>query len=59
MIVTVNIERLQPTSSVGEGVIVSYTYTDFDKSVIDRLEEEIRTKINDTSIIESTKEGEE
>lgn len=38
MKLTVQIERLQPNTSVGEGVKVSYTYTAFDKSLIDRIE---------------------
>jgi hypothetical protein len=45
---TVQIERIKPTTSVGEGVKVTYIYTDYDKSVIDRIEEELRSKINGT-----------
>lgn len=45
MKVTVNIERIQPNTSVGEGVRISYTYTDFDKSVIDCVEEGLRAAI--------------
>jgi hypothetical protein len=44
---TVKIERIKPTTSVGEGVKVTYIYTDYDKSVIDHIEEELRSKIND------------
>ena len=44
---TVKIERIKPTTSVGEGVKVTYIYTDYDKSVIDNIEEELR-KINNT-----------
>ena len=44
---TVQIERIKPTTSVGEGVKVTYIYTDYDKSVIDHIEEELR-KINNT-----------
>jgi hypothetical protein len=45
---TVQIERIKPTTSVGEGVKVTYIYTDYDKSVIDHIEEELRSKINGT-----------
>lgn len=50
--VTVNVERLQPNALAGEGVKVSYTYTDFDKSIVDRIEEDIKAKITDTSAVE-------
>lgn len=46
MKVTVQIERLQPNTSVGEGVKVSYTCTDFNKSVIDHIEEELRAAMD-------------
>ena len=50
--VTVNVERLKPNNSVGEGVKVSYIYTDCDKSIIDRIEEDMKVKITDTSAME-------
>ena len=43
---TVQIERIKPSTLVGEGVKITYLYTDFDKSVIDHIEEELRSKIN-------------
>lgn len=42
MKIVTQIERLEPNTSFGEGVRISYTYTDFDKSVIDRVEENVK-----------------
>ena len=49
---TVQIERIKPTTSVGEGVKVTYIYTDYDKSVIDHIEKELRSKVNGTTEVE-------
>lgn len=52
MKVTTKIERLKSNTICGEGVRISYTYTDFDKSVIDRIEENAKLSLGYSTILE-------
>ncbi len=38
MNVAITYERLEPTTSIGEGLKVTYTYSSFDKAEIDAME---------------------
>lgn len=47
MTISIQIERLEPTTSNGEGLRIIQTYNSFDKAEIDKLEDTYR-KWNNT-----------
>lgn len=52
MTVTMQVERLNPTTSNGEGVRVIVTYYSFNKTEIDELEDELREHNNSVTEVE-------
>lgn len=50
MNIITTVERLEPSTTIGEAVKITYTYSSFNKKVIDELEKEM-SRINDVVVV--------